>query len=210
VTRELDCERARTILSALADDEATSEEADLADHHLGVCAACGRYADAIARLDRAVRIRPAEPVPNVVGAVTSRARPARLGRGGWIRPALAWVAVVVFAESVPALVLGHATGADVHMSRHLGAFGVALAIGFAYAAWKPHRAFGLLPFTAALVATMLAGAAFDLLDGGRSALAESVHLAELVGLVLLWVLSGAPGWRRSLRRRREVTGAGTA
>jgi len=198
----IDCERAAPLLSARADDEATGREMALVDQHLAGCATCRDYADGIARLDRAVRIRAAEPAPDLVATVTARARPVRPGRVRWIRPALAWVAVVVLFESVPALVLGHAAGADAHMSRHLGAFGVALAIGLAYAAWKPHRAFGLLPFTAALVATTLTSAAFDVLDGGTSALAESAHLAELTGLTLLWVLSGSPGWHGPHRRRR--------
>jgi hypothetical protein len=50
---------------------------------------------------------------------------------------------------------------------------------------------------------MLASAVFDLLDGGRSALAESVHLAELVGLTLLWMLAGSPGWHGWHRRDRR-------
>ena len=85
-----------------------------------------------------------------------------------MRPALAWVAVVMFVQSVPALVLGDASGANAHMARHLGAFGAALAIGFAYAAWRPHRAFGLLPFTGALVATTVVSAVTDSANGART------------------------------------------
>jgi predicted anti-sigma-YlaC factor YlaD len=188
------CENVRTTLSAIADDEASVEERRDAERHLGDCEACRQYATRLAALDRAVRVRPAEPVPDLVDAVTARARPPRLGRGGWIRPALLWVAVLLVVQSVPALVLGHTAGADTHLSRHLGAFGVALALGLAYAAWKPHRAFGLLPFTTALVVTTVASAVFDLLDGDRRAVAESVHLTELAGLALLWLLAGSPGW----------------
>ncbi len=32
------------------------------------------------------------------------------------------------------------------LARHLGAFGVALSIGLLYVAWRPHRAYGMLPF----------------------------------------------------------------
>ena len=154
-------------------------------------------------LDRTVRIRPAEPVPNLVAAVTSRARPVRPGRGAWIRPSLVWISIVLLVQGIPALIFGNTDGAEAHLSRHLGAFGVALAIGFLYAAWKPHRSFGLLPFTAALVVTMATSAMFDLLDGGRSALAESTHVAELIGLTLLWMLAGSPGLpdRRRAKRR---------
>ena len=80
------------------------------------------------------------------------------------------------------------------LARHLGAFGVALAIGFAYVAWRPHRSFGMLPFVGALVVSMLASTGFDLADGDRSAVAEAAHLPELAGLALLWMIAGSPGW----------------
>lgn len=207
------CDEVRTSLSAIADGEASSDEQRAADAHVDECADCALYAARIARLDRLVRVRPAETAPDLVPLVMSRARPAHHGRGGWIRPALAWVACVLVVQSVPAIVLGNTAGADEHHSRHLGAFGLALALGLAYAAWRPHRAFGLLPFTAALVVAMAASAVFDVVDGGRSALAESTHLAELAGLVLLWMLAGSPGWRGrprgSIRRTRRAEHAAT-
>jgi predicted anti-sigma-YlaC factor YlaD len=197
----VNCELARDLLSAAADGELLAKERGTLDAHVEQCPACRLRAQQIARLDRGVRIRPAEPVPDLVASVTARARPARLGRGGWIRPALAWVSIVILVRSAPALVLGETGGANTHVARHVGAFGVALAIGLAYAAWRPHRAFGLLPFTAALVGTVLLSALFDVLDGDRSALAESTHIGELIGLTLLWMLAGSPGWNGLPKRR---------
>lgn len=189
------CETARELLSAIADSEATNDEIASVTRHVGGCVGCSAYSQEVSGFDRQFRIRAAEPVPDLVAAVTARARPAKLGRGGWMRPALAWVAVVMLVQNVPALILGNSAGTDEHMARHLGAFGVALAIGFAFSAWKPHRAFGLLPFTAALVATSLVSLGADVLGSGRNPLAESVHLTELIGLALLWMISGSPGWR---------------
>lgn len=189
------CATAQDVMSAMSDREAMPEEERELGSHLDHCAACQTYSRQLDLLDRQLRIRPAEPVPDLVASVTARARPARLGRGGWLRPALAWVAVVMFAQSVPALILGNSDGADEHMARHIGAFGVALAIGFAFSAWKPHRAFGLLPFTAALVGTTLVSLGADVFGSGRNPLAESVHMTELIGLTLLWMISGSPGWR---------------
>ena len=190
----MDCALARELISSIADDEASADDRDVVELHLGSCASCRQFSASVAMLDRQVRVRPAEPVPDLVAAVTARARPARLGRGGWIRPALAWVAVVMFVQSVPVLLFGHMAGTDAHNARHLGAFGTALAIGFAYAAWKPHRAFGMLPFTAALVATTLVSLFADVIGGTRTPVAELLHVSEVVGLTLLWVISGSPGW----------------
>jgi predicted anti-sigma-YlaC factor YlaD len=197
------CADVRELLSARLDGEVSTAESMVVDAHLETCLDCNAHADRLARLERSIRVRPAEPVPDLVASVIARSRPARLGRGGWLRPALAWVAIVMLVQSVPALVLGEASGADTHLARHLGAFGAALAIGFAYAAWRPHRAFGMLPFTAALVATTIVSAVADAASGGREVLGESVHIVEIIGLVLLWVIAGAPGFpQRSVRRGR--------
>ena len=191
----MECAHVRELISAEADGEASADERAVVEGHLDDCVSCRTFAARVARLDRQVRIRPAEPVPDLVASVTARVRPAQLGRGGWMRPALAWVAVVMLVQSVPMLLFGSAGDIDAHYARHLGAFGAALAIGFAFAAWKPHRAFGLLPFTAALVATTLVSLVADIATGTRTPLAELIHLAEIVGLTLLWMIAGSPGWR---------------
>lgn len=205
----MNCDQARLALSATADGETDVDERPRMDAHIDTCPSCQAYAVRLSEVDRLVRIRPAEPVPDLVATVTSASRPAHLGRGGWLRPALAWVAIVLAVQNLPALVLGNTSGTEEHLSRHLGAFGMALAIGLAFIAWKPHRAFGLLPLVAALVTTIVASAAFDLLDGGRSALAETAHLTELIGLALLWMIAGSPGWHGLPRRHPRPSGAAT-
>jgi predicted anti-sigma-YlaC factor YlaD len=198
----MNCSQARELISSIADGEATAHERTMVCEHLEYCPGCEQYSVAVAQLDRSLRIRAAEPVPDLVATVTARARPARLGRGGWMRPALAWVAVVLLVQSLPALIFGEVAGTDAHLARHLGAFGAALAVGFAYVAWKPHRAFGLLPFTAALVATTLIGVLADIATGARTPVGELIHVSEVVGLTLLWMIAGSPGLSRISRRRR--------
>jgi len=202
----LSCDDSFELMSADADGETTVLERARLDAHVDGCVTCEALAERLHLVDRRVRLRPAEPIPDLVTSVTERARPAVLGRGGWMRPALMWVAVVLFVQNIAALVFGEAEGAETHLARHLGAFGVALAIGFAYVAWRPHRSFGMLPFVAALVITMVASTGFDLLDGDRSPVAEAAHISELAGLALLWMIAGSPGWNgwRELPLLRRV------
>lgn len=204
----------RELISAVVDDEATVAERTAVEQHLEGCAPCRIHADRVAVLTRTVRLRPAEAVPDLTTNVLDRARPPRLGRGGWIRPALAWVALVLVVQSIGPLVFGAADGADSHVARHLGAFSAALAIGLLSAAWRPHRAFGLLPFATALVITMLVAGVLDVVSGSSTLLAETVHLTEIAGLVLLWLISGSPGLDRVRRivgpRGRRLAGSGAA
>lgn len=203
----MDCISVSELISAAADDELAPSELEVLEAHLDGCPGCRLRAERVAGLTRLARLRPAEPVPDLVHRVLDRARPARLGRGGWLRPALAWVAVVIGAQSVRPLVFGTIDGASTHVARHLGAFALALAIGLLYVAWRPHRAFGLLPFAAALVVTTLFGASFDVAGGSSTPLAEAIHITELLGLVLLWLIAGSPGWdrlRSAMRSMRNV------
>ena len=198
------------LISAATDDELDRDERVRLDEHLGGCASCRAHVDAIASLTRTVRLRSAEYERDFVNRVINRSRPVRLGRGGWLRPALAWCGVVIAVQSVRPLVFAQLDGVPTHIARHVGASALALAIGLLYAAWRPHRAFGLLPLVAALLLTTLVSTVLDMIDGNRSAPAEAVHVVEIVGLVLLWMVAGSPGWDRlrdSLRLLSRHRGA---
>ena len=128
------------------------------------CRACTAWSDELATLHRMVRVREAEPVPDLSAAIVEafapsagrppagRARPAgrpsaspSAGPGGpcssWPSPSSCW-------PRRPCL--GDDPGATVHVARELGSFDVALAVGLLVAAWQPARAWGLLPVAAAL------------------------------------------------------------
>jgi hypothetical protein len=117
-----------------------------------------------------------------------------------MRPVLAWCAVVIGVQSFGPLVLGDLDGASAHLSRHLGASGMALALALLYVVWRPHRAFGLLPFVLALFAATVVSTTADLIAGHRTAIAEATHVAEMAGTVVLWMMAGSPGVDRVLSR----------
>jgi predicted anti-sigma-YlaC factor YlaD len=194
--RPLTCDSARELISAEADDALVGDEAELLHLHVDGCAGCTAYRSEVAALARSTRVRAATFDPGFVDAVMQRTQPARLGRGGWLRPALAWCGLVIAGQSVAPLVFGDLDGTPTHVARHVGASTLALAIGLLFVAWRPHRAAGLLPYVGALFGSMFAGAVFDVIGGDRSPVSELAHVAELVGMVLLWMIAGSPGWDR--------------
>jgi predicted anti-sigma-YlaC factor YlaD len=207
------CATVRLLISAALDGEATTAEEATIDDHLVSCDACRGFHDGAAVLNRHVRLRPRPADRAFVARVMVAARPARLGRGGWMRPVLAWCAIVIGVQSFSPLVFGDTNGATAHLARHLGASGVALAIGLLYAAWRPHRAYGLLPFVGALFGATLIATVVDMLDGNATVVAESTHLAEFVGILVVWMIAGSPGWdalvsRLPHRHRPDRRGTG--
>lgn len=199
------CPDARNSISAAADDELAHLDARRLADHLAGCGECRAHADRLAALTRSVRLRPVRVEPDFVARVMSEV--PRLGRGAWLRPALAWCALVIAASAIRPLVLAELDGAPTHVARHVGAFALALSIGLLYAAWRPHRAHGLLPLVGALIATTVVGTALDTASGTRSPLAEAVHVVELVGMVLLWLVAGSPGWDRVRSGLTQARGA---
>lgn len=202
------CPDARQLASAAVDDELSPEEERRLAGHLDGCAACTRYVDDLAALTRSLRLRPVGVRTDRTAAILARSRPPRLGRGGWMRPALAWIGLVVAAQSVGPLVLGDIDGTPTHVARHVGASAMALGIGLLYAAWRPVRAVGLLPLVAALFAATVVAAVLDTAAGERTAVAETVHVAELIGMVLLWFVAGSPGWQRARDAVRTIRPGG--
>lgn len=184
----MDCSPYLETVSADLDGEASVEELDALTRHLESCTSCNDMSSAMSGLHRVVRVRGAEPTPNLVPAVLGNARSPRLGRWQWVRYSLGVVAATNLVLGLPQFLFGAA--AEGHESRHLGAFTIAVSIGLLFAAIRPERAYGLLPFAAALGLTMVTGAVIDMLGAQRSVLAESAHVLDLLGLVLLWYLAG--------------------
>lgn len=192
----MDCERYRLGISARLDGEESELSSALLDEHLAHCRACSLWQEQVFRLGREVQVRPAENIPDLTPAILAaigaeraveRAR-TRLDPGA-LRWGLAMVAVIQVFLSAPAL-LGWANGDSLHLSREVGSFDAALAVGFLFAAWRPVGAVGMLPLVAALVACLGIVTAVDM-AAGRASLGELSHMLEFVGLAFLWQLSRA-------------------
>jgi predicted anti-sigma-YlaC factor YlaD len=195
------CDRYRDLLSDALDDRLDAIDRVALDAHLVTCAACGAYADDLAGVHRWMRLRPAEDVPDLSDRILARAHPPHRGRNDWICYALLAIGLTELTMALPALILGEDGGAPIHVARHVGSMSVALAIGLVYAAWRPVRAFGLLPIAGALAACMVVTAVLDMADGRAAALGEAHHVLDVAGLLLLWLLAGAP---RPRGRRSRV------
>jgi predicted anti-sigma-YlaC factor YlaD len=187
------CDVAQEWLSARLDGELPDGDELVLDDHLEGCAACRNHAEDLALLHRAVRVRAAEPVPDLSAAVLAAAAPLLPRRHAvdleWVRYALFAVALTQLVLALPLLLLGDDPDATIHVARELGAFDVALAAGLLVAAWQPVRARGLLPMALALGAGMAVTAVADVARGDAPALGEAHHVLDLVGMALLWALA---------------------
>jgi len=187
----VECTRAQDLISAELDGE--NDPADAAELvvHLDGCPSCRHHRDQLAILHRLARLRPAEAVPDLTDRIVAAANPPRPGHGEWIRYSLLTVGLTQLAFSTPSL-FGHGNGLAVHTARHLGSLAAAFAIGLVYVAWRPVRAFGLLPLAGALAGCLTLTAVVDVTQGRAHMLGEAHHVLDVAGLVLLWLLAGAP------------------
>lgn len=172
------------------------------DAHLAQCAACTRWQANAQALTRAIRVRLAEPEPELVDAVLAATPPRHTALVP--RLGLAAVAIVQLWLSLAQLLTG-ATGGDTghgtspHLFNEGIAWNLALAVGLLVAAVSEHRAAGLLPTLGGFVAVLVAFSVNDLLDGTATTTRVVSHLPLLPGLVLLYFVARA-------HRRRPTPG----
>lgn len=188
------CDTIREALSARIDGEEPGLDDEALALHLNTCTSCETWAESLGALHRLVRVREADPVPDLTAEILAQApRPSSAGRHPRVadpvsvaRWALFAVALTQLVLAAPGLVLGEAAGTTVHVARELGAFDLALAVGLLVAAWQPARAWGLLPVAAALALVLGATAVVDVAQGRAGSLGEVHHLLDLAGVALLW------------------------
>jgi predicted anti-sigma-YlaC factor YlaD len=160
------------------------------------------WAEAASAVTRAARLSAAEVVPDLTASIlmASPPTPQAVEALPVARIGLALVAFAQMLVGIPALL--DATGVAVHLSREQGVWELALAIGFATAAWQPRRAAGMVPLVTALVIGLFVTGSIDTVDGSVGLLAEGHHVVALVGLALLVTstrLSAEPSRRLALR-----------
>lgn len=183
----LDCQRCRESISAWSDGEAAASERVAVSDHLARCPHCAGFEDAVVAVNRRVRLAPAADVPDltaqVLTAVTREHQGQATRRRDQLRLLVALAGLVQLVVGLTVLL-----GVGGHLARDLGAFEIALGAGLLIAAWQPHRAGGLLPMAAIVAAVATATSVVDLATGRAAIVAELPHLAEIVGVVLLWAL----------------------
>ena len=194
-----DCQEA---LSARSDGELSDLEQQLVDAHVATCLSCQEFSERVETLNRSLRVRPAELVPDLTPSIMAAAPPSRgteRASRDWVRYVLVWVGLVQVALAAPPL-FGSVAGTSVHVAREVGSFDLAIGVGLLVVAWQPRRAPGLLPMVVALVGALAFTAALDVATGRVSVGAETPHILDLVGLAALWVVA------RSLTDHRTKPG----
>jgi len=201
------CETAREAISALLDNEDVgADPRELEDHLLG-CAECRAWQARAHQVTRNARLEPARPVTvpadELVAAVLAHSRPPRRpGAVTWVRVGLLAVAAAQVWVTVPKVLSSNHHDAE-HISHEIGAFAMALAVGFVIAAWKPDRAHGMHALVGAVAALLVGTSTFDLVYGHTDFGNEGPHLLAVAGWLLLVYLaiatpSSTPAPSRSL------------
>jgi predicted anti-sigma-YlaC factor YlaD len=185
----MECDRAREAVSAQIDDEDSGvPDIALADHLSG-CADCRAWAQRAHVVTRRARLGATfldhDLTARVLAAVPPP--PARRTRPVTQRAALAAVAAVQLAITVPLLMFGHDRGTGVHAAHELGSFDLALAIAFCVGAIRPALSAGLA-WPCGIAAGGLVGTAIiDMIGGQTFGVDEAQHLIALAGaLLLIW------------------------
>ena len=206
----MECWNYREAASAQLDNEDPGVDPARLEEHLAGCVGCRDWlADAV-QVTRALRLRRVDDVPDMTGPVLARVKQRRrvipaAGMRAAARVALFAVAAAQWAAGLT-MVFDQAVGASlpVHGAHEMGAFNLAVAVAFAWTAWRPGWARAQLPLLSSLVGVMAVLTGWDLATGRAAAVAEAGHLLLVVGLVLTVVLA-----RRDAGPGAAPAGAGT-
>lgn len=185
------CGGVRLDLSARLDGEATGLAPAALDAHLAGCAGCTDWLARVERVTRQARLRPVG-VPDLTASILAAVaadRSQRLVQERGVRQILRLaVAIAAGAQLLLALPVLLGMGVDPHATREMASFDIAVAVGFALAAWRPERARSFVPVAFVLAACLAATSVLDITDGATHLAHEVGHLAALAQALLLWAL----------------------
>lgn len=193
----MECDSARNAISAAIDDGGDLSAATV--QHIDSCVACRDWKERAHGLRRKT-LRAAAPPPADVEVFRL---PDRFGLHRWLRFVLAWTGALLIIWNVVEM-FAQGSGSAIHLERHQAAFGVALGLAFLFVAWRPDRAYGMVPFAATFTLALSVSAVIDLANGASTFMRESAHLVELAGLGVLWVLGAAAGPGKKPRSRADA------
>jgi len=185
----MNCEEARSTISAAVDGELPAAEIAALELHTEGCEACRDWQQRAQWLARVTRLGAADAIPGpdqawkrrIVATATRRRTP-----GQRLRVALVVVALVELAVTLPLFLSGR-----VHAIRDQGALDVALAAGLLVVAWRPWRAAGLQTVLGVAAALLMGTEIIDLIRGDGEFLDLSRHLLVLASWWLVWSLARA-------------------
>ncbi|WP_422734149.1 zf-HC2 domain-containing protein [Micromonospora sp. WMMD558] len=197
----MNCDDVRVALSARLDGEDPQAAPAVLDAHTEGCRACRAWLARAEQVTRLVRVQPVAvpdltaPVLAAVAADAARTAPAavRRARRQVLRVAVAVAAVAQLSIALPVLLAGLGVAQDPHTSRELASFDVALAVGFALAAWRPERARAFVPVALVLAVCLAGTSAVDVANSTTALVHEVGHLAAVVQAGLLWALGRVSG-----------------
>ena len=199
----MDCRTAFETMSADLDGELSELESQALAAHLLRCPACRAMQRDLLSLHRAVRVRPAEPAPDLVAPIMDRVelpRPRRRTRPGMGPVRAARRGDDPTGRSRFRRCCSERTPARRYTSPASSARSTQRwRRGSWWRPGSPQRAAGLLPFGVALTAATLLTGLIDVLGGRAPAAGEAHHVLDLVGVGFLWLVTKVDV-RPSLRR----------
>lgn len=192
------CDDIRTALSARLDGEEPGVPSAALDEHTAACAGCRDWlarAEQVTRMVRVSTVAVPDLTAPVLAAVAADERATRVAalaavraRRQVLRVAVAVAAVAQLVIALPVLFAGLGVAADPHLSREMASFDVALAVGFALAAYRPERAQAFVPVAFVLAVCLAGTSVVDIANSTTALVHEIGHLAAVVQAGLLWAL----------------------
>jgi predicted anti-sigma-YlaC factor YlaD len=185
----MECDTVREALSARIDDEDSGVPDAVLAGHLAGCADCRAWEQRAHLVTRRARLGGVFLDHDLSARVLAAAPPAPARRSRTVtqRAALAAVAALQLAITVPLLILGHDRGAGIHAAHELGSFDLALAIAFCVGAIRPALSAGLAWPCGIAAGSLVGTAIIDMIGGQTFGVDEAQHLVALAGaLLLIW------------------------